>query len=356
MANFGSLAVPDLVRSGFPNILEFGEQRLFEYIAELLEAYNAITRDEMLMFVVPTTERIMGYGGSPGVTFVKTNEYGRADASKPTPGGNIGLPLELNAASVQWTRKWFENHLPEDLTSVVEDTMLADTQQRQKDLKNAFFVSTNRTFIDKLVDGYSLSVKALANADGFALPPDPYGNTFNGSTHTHYIARVSTLAASDIDAVINTVAEHYNRGKIMLLINTAQDATIRGFNAAGQFISNQPVEFRLQTTTTYGNVGLDTSQINNRLIGYWGNQAAEVWVKPWVPANYMVAVMTNHGNKVLAMRERRSGGSALRMVADNENFPLRAQSFESEYGLGVVDRVGAAVLYIGGTSYVDITF
>lgn len=353
---YGTLAVPDLVRSGFPNILEFGEKRLWDYIKVLLEAYNSITLDEMSLFVELTTQRIMGYGGTPGVTFVKTNEFGRADASKPTFGGNIGLPLELNASSLQWTRKWMENHTPDEMVAVVEDTTLADTQQRQKDLKNALFGSSNRTFIDKLVDGYSLAVKALANADGFALPPDPFGNTFNGSTHTHYIARVSTLAASDIDALISTVAEHYNRGKVMVLINVAQDPTIRAFNATGQFSATQPVELQIATTVTYAKNPLDTSQMNNRRIGYWGNQAAEVWTKPWVPANYLAGVMTNHGKQVLGMRERRPGSSALRLMADDEQYPLRAQSFESEYGIGVIDRVGAAVLYIGGTSYVDPTF
>jgi hypothetical protein len=302
---YGTLMVGDLIRSSNQNILNFGQGDLYDYLTKiLLPTYEQQLNEELDLFSAPTTERIMGYGGSSGMQMVETDESGRADVSKPVPGGNIGVPLRLYQIGVH------------------------------------------------LIDNYSLSVKRLANNDGFAYPPDPYGNAIAG-THNHYLARVSTLAASDIDAVINTVAEHYIRGQVRLYIPFGLDATIRAFNAAGQFIAVQPTTTRIADTVTIGTGELDTAQINNRRIGYWGNQGAEVWVKPWVPASYMLAFMTNYGNKVLCKRTRNDGGGNLRIVVESSTDPLQTKAWEREVGFAVCDRLASAALYVGGTSWVD---
>jgi len=346
---FGTLAVSDLVRSANQNILDFGEPRLADYIGMYLGSYNQLTTDMLGVFMAPVNDRILGYGGGTGIQMVKSGEFGRADASKPTFGSRMGFPLELNQLSYQFTRKWLQNHTPMEMMAIVQDAMLQDTLQRQKDIKNALFNPVNRTVTDELVDNLSLDVKALANNDGFAYPPDPYGNAVAGA-HNHYLARVGTLAASDIDAVIATVAEHYTVGKVMLFINSAQESAVRGFNAPGQFLQMVPSSTYLGANAAVAVGGnLDTSQTNNRQIGYWGNQAAEVWVKPWVPANYMIAIMINNGTKLLGYRERGEGG--LHLAVQDEAYPLRCETMEAEYGIAVRDRLTAAVLFVGATTY-----
>jgi hypothetical protein len=74
-----------------------------------------------------------------------------------------------------------------------------------------------------------------------------------------------------------------------------------------------------------------------------------VWVKPWIPANYMLAIMVNNGTKLLGYRERGEGG--LHLAVEDEAYPLRCRTMEAEYGFGVIDRLTAAPLYVGGTSY-----
>lgn len=350
---FGTLMVGDLIRSSNQNILDFGQGDLYDYLTKvLLPTYEQQLAEELDLFSAPTTERIFGYGGASGVQMVETDESGRADVSKPTFGSNIGIPMRLYQTGVQWTRKWLENHTPEDMMGVVQDVLLADTQNLHKAIRRAFFLSSNYTFVDHLVDGYQLSVKRLANNDSFSYPPDPYGNAVAGS-HNHYIARVSTLAATDVDAVINTVAEHYAHGQVRLYIPYGLDSTIRGFNSAGQFIGVTPTTQITADTVTYGQGSLDTGQLNNRLIGYWGNQAAQVWVKPWIPANYMLAFMTNYGDKVLRRRTRNDGGGNLRIVVESSVDPLQTKAWEREIGFAVRDRLASAVLYTGGTSFTD---
>lgn len=82
-----------------------------------------------------------------------------------------------------------------------------------------------------------------------------------------------------------------------------------------------------------------------------------VSTKNWVPANYIIVVVNNSPvGKVLTFRRRNVNGYGnFRMVAEHEHYPLRAQHFEREFGLGVWNRFGAAVLYTGGTSYTNPT-
>lgn len=348
---FGTHTVPDLVRYGNQNVLDFGEDNLWQYIGKLLEEYNQITADEMATLVDTTTERIIGYGGGTGVQFVRANEFGRADASKPTYGGKIGLPLWMNQATVQWTRKYLQNASVDEVMATFADVRLNDTLMIQADIRETLFNSANRTVKDKLIDGLDLEVKALANADSFSYPPNPFGGAVP-TDHNHYLARVSTLAASDINAVVDTVAEHEIQGRVRLLINKGNAATIRGFTGTGEFLGIMPMEVVNGANVTTGMGNLNTGQQDDRLIGYWGSNAYEVWTKPWVPLNYMVAQRVGGPRKPLAWRERRAGSSGLMIAADNEVFPLRAETWDREYGLGVHDRLAAAVLYIGGTSYV----
>jgi hypothetical protein len=88
---------------------------------------------------------------------------------------------------------------------------------------------------------------------------------------------------------------------------------------------------------------------NARNIGLF--DAADVQVRPWVPANYYLAWMELPGYKVLRVRERRTGSFGLKLMAEYETFPLRARALANEYGVGVFNRVGAAVGYNGASSY-----
>jgi hypothetical protein len=63
--------------------------------------------------------------------------------------------------------------------------------------------------------------------------------------------------------------------------------------------------------------------------------------------------MTNYGNKVLCKRTRNDGGGNLRIVVESSTDPLQTKAWEREVGFAVCDRLGAAALYTGGTSWVD---
>src|SRR6266571_2505179 len=79
--------------------------------------------------------------------------------------------------------------------------------------------------------------------------------------------------------------------------------------------------------------------------------AAEVWIKPWIPANYVVAVLVGSPQKALAMRTRMAGGGQLNLEFENEIWPLRSKGYSREFGFGVWNRVAAACLLTNNATY-----
>jgi len=190
----------------------------------------------------------------------------------------------------------------------------------------------------------------LLNADGAYIPPDAYGNVFDPNAHTHYLGTAS-FANADVHTLIDTVVEHYNEGTIRVYINRGQEQTVRGFT---DFLPYW--DARITPSVNQNNAlgtPLDVLNIYNRPIGIFG--AAEVWIKPWVPANYLFAFNTQV-NKPLRMRTRATANTVnrgnLRIAAQLGAYPLMATFMEREYGIGVYERQNGACLYTGGSSYV----
>jgi hypothetical protein len=349
-ASFGTYTISDLLAVTQQSVIQFDENRVFDAIDAYLTAHNMLVDDMLTSLVERTTERYVGVGGIAAMDMQELDEFGRADAQKIVPGDALGIPLRQFGGAIQWTRKYMENATPAEVAGQVTAMTTADMLNVQRQIKKALFLSTNYSFIDYLTDKVSLPVKRLLNADSFSIPAGPNGETFTAASHTHYIARVSTLAASDISALITTVAEHYNTGTVMLFINQAQESAVRAFTS--NFTGYVDARIRPADTATVAVGALDQTNVYNRAIGLFDQ--AEVWVKPWVPANYMFAWVMGQP-KPLAMRERRTGSGAFKLDYDNETYPLRAKQYGREFGIGVRNRVNGAVLYTGATSYADPT-
>jgi len=347
---FGTLSTLDTLAASQQSIAAYGEDNAFEGIELARQAHNAIVQEMISGFIETTTDRQRRYGGNDDMAMDEVDEFGRGDAQKITAGVTVGFPMRLFDVSVQWTRKFMQNAKVSELAAQFVAAQTAHIKALQREIKRAIFTATNSTFVDKHVDGVSLAVKALVNADSAAIPVGPNGETFTAASHTHYIARVGTLAATDITAALELVIEHHNTGQAMLLINRASEAAIRGFTS--NFTPYTDVRIIPGSGTQTATGTLNPTNLYNRAIGIF--DGAEVWVKPWVPANYMFAYI-NGAPKPLVLRERNPGSSGLQIAAEDEAYPLRAQTLEAEFGVGVWTRTNGAVLYTGGTSYVSPT-
>lgn len=341
---YGTLTTLDTLASSLSTIAVIGEDQAFAAIDAALSAHNALMNDMISSFAEQTTDRMRRFGGDASMQMDEIDEYGRADAQKIAAGQNVAFPLKLFGGTLQWTRKYFQNATGAELAAQVTGMMTADVRNFNYQLKLALFNPTNYTTTDRLTDHLSLDVKRLANADGAQLPLGPNGETFDGSSHTHYLG-TSSFAASDLTSLINTLVEHFATGSVEVYINSAQEATVRGFTGFTPYVDARLVN---QSNAIVATAPLNVMNMNNRAIGIFG--AAEVFVKPWVPSGYVAGVVKGV-TPPLVYRTRNAASAGLQLVADNEQYPLRARSWEREFGLGAWDRVAAAVLYTGNATY-----
>lgn len=350
---YGTLTTLDTLHASDLTIYEYGEDKAFENINRDLVAHNNIVNGMIMNFIERTTDRIRGYGSNASMVMDEVDEMAQADAQKITAGQNVGFPLRLFQETVQWNRKFIENETMGELVAQFEAAKVAHVTQIQKQIKRAIFTPTNSTLSDRYVKPIiDLPLKAFVNADSADVPISPNGQTFDGTTHTHFLARAGgSVAASDVSALVEAVLEHHNQGGAMLYINRAQEAAIRAMTA--NFVPYFDTRTNPAIDSTTGIGGLDVNNLYNRAIGLF--DGAEVWVKPWIPASYMFAFVMG-APKPLVMRERRPGSGMLKLVSDDERYPLRAQTLEAEFGIGVWNRTNGAVLYTGDTSYATPTF
>ncbi|HMF59213.1 MAG TPA: hypothetical protein VK595_02505 [Vicinamibacterales bacterium] len=346
---YGTLTTLDTLASTFQTVAEFGEDRLWEQsIQPTLDAHNGIMNDMFDDFCERTTDKQRRYGTTDQMTMTDTDEFGRPDAQKVAPGAIAGFPLRSYQGTIQWTRKYFQNASVAEFAGQVVAIRDADIQRVINEIKRALFNPLNYTFNDYLVDRMSqipLGVKALLNADSAGIPPGPNGETFDGTTHTHYLGTASLVDANLI-AAFETVAEHYAAGEVAIYINRAQETAVRGLASFTKL--EQMSLIPSDNTVRVLAPRLQPIALYNRQIGYFNG--AEVWVKPWVPANYIVIMIRNQP-KPLVIRTRSASSYNLVLVADDEKYPLRAKTFEREFGVGVWNRMAAAVLFVTSGTY-----
>lgn len=344
---YGTLFSGDTLASSQQSLAKYGEDRAWADIEAALAAHNRITDQMRGNLVELTTDRQRRYGSQDQMNMQKVDEFGRAYAQKLSAGSTVGFPLEGFEIATQYTRLYLANAMASEIAAQIDGIADADVLNLQREIKIALFTPTNVTFVDRRVDGVSLAVKRLVNADSASIPLGPNGETFNGATHTHYLARVGTLAASDITGVVNTVIEHHAVGQARLYINRADEAAVRAFTS--NFLAYLPVSVVGATNANQPTGNLEVQNPNDRAIGLW-DQTAIVSVKPWIPANYMFA-WVDGAPTPLVMRIRNQEMGNLAPLYDDEAHPLRARGWGREFGIGAWTRTNGAVLYIGGTSY-----
>lgn len=346
MARFGTLMTFDALWQANQTILDLGEARVWEVLERQRQAHNRLLQNILSEFTQVVNDTYRGefqrdvFGADDVIYLDPIGELGHADAEKISMGDTVGFPVEAFSKSVQWTKRAFEMLTGREMAAQFDAVAKGHAIQMKRAILNSFFNPTNYSVVDRLTDKTTVNVKRLTNADSGFLPPGPFGESFNSASHTHYQANAG-YQNSDVDALILNVAEHYSSGTQYLYINRAQEASIRTHTS---FVGYLPSSINPASTERTANGTLAQLPLNNRAIGVIND--VEVWIKPWMPANYIMTYITA-GRPLVRVRQR--GG--LEMVAENEQYPLRCRTLEAIYGAGVLERTAAAVLFINGGSY-----
>jgi hypothetical protein len=343
----GTYTLADLIAVRFQSINEFGENTVADVLRADLAAHNAIVTEMVADLAMLTTDTQAVYGSGAVGQMVEVDEFGRSETQKVAPGSTVAFPLRLFQYGIGWTRKFLQNATPADLAQAQLAAEEAHRREIRYQIKNAIFGPTNYTFTDYLVNNVSLGVKRFVNADSAAIPDAPDGSTFTASSHTHYDGAAS-LTTTVLDAAITDLIEHGHGARVMVAIHYSDAAT---FEALTGFVKAIPqyVQVPAYNVTTPA-TRTDLGNQYNRLVGYYG--AAEVWVKPWAVDNYMFLWDAGSTQKPLAFRQRAGGDpvQGLQLAAELDAYPLRADYYEAEFGIGVWTRTnGVAVRFDNGT-------
>jgi len=341
---FGTLSTLDTLAATQQSIAEYGEDRAWDQIDVALAAHNRQMQELVDGFVEITADRQRRYGSAASKSMQELDQFGQPAPQKVTAGVTVGFPLRLYGDALQWTRKFMQTPgSAAQLTAELNSMMDADRRNIIYQIKKALFTPAGYSFLDVLIDSVTLAVKPLVNADGASIPLGPNGESFNAGSHTHYLYTTGTaIAAADLSGLITTVLEHHNTGTPVVYISTAEESAVRGLVGFTAYIDARIVRGGGATTDVAG-AGLDMMNPYDRAIGLFG--AAEIRVRPWMPSGYLLATVLNAGMSPLVMRTR-GGFGALQLIFEDESHPLRAKSYEREFGMGVWTRTGAAVLYI----------
>lgn len=343
----GTYTLADLLAVRFQSVNQFGIDTLVEVLQQDLATHNAIIQEMMTEFAMMTTDTQGVYGTGSSGEMVEVDEFGRSETQKPAPGSTVAWPLRLFQYGAGWTRKYMEVATPADLAQRQLDAEKAHLKVIRRDIKRAIFGPTNYTYNDYLINNVALAIKRFVNADSAGIPDAPDGSTFTASTHTHYDAN-ATLTTTVVDNAITDLIEHGHGGRVMIAINYANAAAFAALTGFVPALPNyvQVPAYNITTPATRTDLGNQY----NRLVGYYG--AAEVWVKPWAIAGYFFVWDAAAAGKPVAFRQRNSTTlQGLQLAAKLEAYPLYAEYFEAEFGVGVFTRTNGVVVDFTHGSY-----
>lgn len=344
----GSYSIADLKEIKFQSVKEFGLDTIAQVIQSELAMHNELMNEMVTSLCEITTDALRIYGTSADGTMSEVDEFGRAPTQKQDFGDTVGFPLRRFQAAVGWNADWFEMKTPADLANALVAVEVGHKKAVVDAIKKGLFRSANYTMRDFLVDYVNVNVKRLVNADSAPIPNGPYGITFDGSTHTHYLAN-GTLTTAAVDSAISTVMEHGHGEGMSIAINYANAAA---FTALSGFVAYLDPRLIPSANVVNASDRLDMQNIYDRALGLYNG--AEVIVKPWVPANYCFVWARTSALKPLAFRQRNATAlQGLRIPATTELFPLYAEYMQAEFGVGVWNRTNGAVLRFNNASYAD---
>lgn len=341
----GTYDIGSLFAAVNQSVAQYGQERIVETIQQDNANFSAQVTDALSDISADTKQQQVAIGTSIGGDMMEQDEYGQGPTQRDQPGYLIGIPLRRFQFPIGWTTQWRKNAMAADFAVKNAAAQGADLRRTRYQMQRAIYNPTNYTFVDRLVNKVSLSVKAFINADSTAIPNGPNGEVFDGTTHTHYDAN-ATLTATVAAAQIQDVLEHRNGATVRVAINTADAAA---YSALTGFIPLQvPVVTINQAANQIASPRLDITKTDNRQIGWFSG--AEIWTKPWAVANYSVAYDTSAPNKPLARRVETTD-LGLHIAAEINSEPLHANFAEHFYGFGAWNRFALHVLRFNNGTY-----
>lgn len=362
----GTYDITTLLAARNTSMAELGEQAVVRALAADVAAHNAMVFGYVNdagqrvpgMFSAlceVTADRARVWGGNSSSDMVRVGQYGRTNSQEPLAGQTVGFPMDYFEHAEHVTRRWLETADAPDIALRQLDAERSHKRRIEKEIQRAIFKNTNYTYVDENVDNVDLYVKRFLNADGVNIPDGVAGQSFVGSSHTHYNAAAVSGSAStaDVLSLVDNVREHGHSAGLTLFVNYSETAQFENLGVTGGYVPLDLVIVPQNGTLTAIDMG-GSIAYSDKIIGKFKN--IPVMAVSWMPAGYLFCSAINDARKPLALRQR-SGAAlqGLRMPYMVETSILRAEYYTTEFGVAVWERSNGACLYFANNVWANYT-
>lgn len=351
---YGASTVFDTTVARTMPIGEYGEDNAYENIQAFYKAHSDYVKQMLSSLVDQHDKPVRSYGDTNTKTVEEVDEIGTPLPQRKSTRFDQGFSLRRFKISDAWTEDFMERATVGDVEQEAVATITADLRLVKWKIQQALFTATNSTFNDRWgpQPNIALPVRAFYNADGGPIKVGPQGQTFDGTSHTHY-AYNATLTEAAVDALLLLIYEHNGQQDgLRLLIPKAAAATFATFS---KFVADQPASYVFQVTDTKTMTPLDVVSRFDREIGTYDSNV-RVCIREFMPTYYIFA-HSMQAEKPLAIREPTIGVGSKRqrglyMYARHQSWGLASVEHRHDFDINVLNRCNGALLYYNsGSAY-----
>jgi|GEM_PF-1443202 hypothetical protein len=350
MANTLAYGFVDLQNLYATRVSEVGVERVYRAIQESAAEYTRNVNALMAEFVERTTVAKEQYELPGTGTLQPMDEWGNALPVTEAGYYNVAYPIQGGATA------WGDNRVARALITVEEtNRMTVEAFKRDQDwirrhLLASVFDNVAWTFVDRSAGGGykglgSITIEPLANGDTVTYV------LVGGSTATdnHYLYQANAISDTynPFPTIYDELMEHpSNQGPIVVYVPTALTTTIE---ALTNYTPVDDPAIRYGIATERLNAPVDRG-LGDEVLGY----VDKCWIVEWraLPSTHMLAHCRGTG-PVLKMREypapELQGFFPESFMVDGQSIQLKQMIRYA--GFGCANRIGAAVYYVGGSSY-----
>ena len=349
----GTYSLNDL-RNNYMSIYQFGIGNALAVVTAQLAAYNATLNNSLAVLTETTTERTESAPAMINGRMAPVDEFGKVRTQKGNDSYGRGFPLDRFQDATGWTEDFMVRANVSQLVVMTESAQLRHTNEVRAGLVNALYQPVQRAlteYVDPAIGYQTISgvyVKPLLNADGEVPSVSPSGTSFDGN-HNHYLFN-SGLTSDALDSLTNHVGEHSTGNSLVIYINAVDASKMR---AVAGFIPATIQAVTAASTVASTTTPLDVSRTDDKFIGYTAS-GIPVYIKPWALQNYALCLNLNGPRAIKRRVPNVAPLQGLRIKGEMGVVNLFARYWEDNFGFGVSNRAGAAVLYFatGAVAYV----
>lgn len=331
------------------------DEYLGDIAAGLALANQQLLADPLVASLCSVTEEAaIEYPIGVSNGFQAHTEYGLPDGKRASTTGSM-LPLLGYDRMLDWTwdylRKARSMQLDANVQSVIADM---GNLWQQKVLTRLF----KSTYDSVGSSGKSMPLADGGTADSAYIPVNhPERATAFAYTHDH-IHNLNGITQANLETAVANLWEHGHDAPFTLLISLADVSSWSNTTNVTGWIK------RASGSIRYGN-NSDLAQVGDRYIAAIETSAygeIQVMASARIPTTYW-AIYKSYGpldaRNPLVIRSSKDFGIGAVLMSGRQfpikQFPLEGAMLFAEFGVGVKDRVGAAVYINSGGGYSDPT-